>query len=359
MIRLLCAAMLALGGSLIAEADGPTPEEPSAVEQLPQAAIQSAFRALRQDYIHRDRLTFETLNRAALEGLLQDLGTGAELVRRQGPDAATSSPALQGMPLTQHIGWVRPTAWTTAEVKDLTPTLARWRADGVEDVILDLRQPAEPVDFEIATRWLDLFLPAGEFLFRLRQFGGTQAEQASVSREPAAWEAGLLVLVDADTPPQAEVIAAVLRARQRALVIGSPTRGATVLYQTTALTDEWALRFASSEMLLADGSSLFQKGLTPDFNVSQTEIEKQQAERFMLQGRVRELVHENPRQRFNEAALVSGQNPELGSYLRRSLGQDEPENHPPPRDTILQRAVDLLTARDQLKQAAPRIKPAD
>nr|WP_256199930.1 hypothetical protein [Verrucomicrobium spinosum] len=49
------------------------------LDQLPQNGVQSAFQILRRDYIRRDDLTFEELNRAALQGLLERLHFGASL----------------------------------------------------------------------------------------------------------------------------------------------------------------------------------------------------------------------------------------------------------------------------------------
>ncbi len=50
------------------------------VNGLSQSSLQTAFQILRRDYIRHDDLTFEELNRAALEGLLERVKFSAELV---------------------------------------------------------------------------------------------------------------------------------------------------------------------------------------------------------------------------------------------------------------------------------------
>jgi hypothetical protein len=71
----------------------------------------------------------------------------------------------------------------------------------------------------------------------------------------------------------------------------------------------------------------------------------------MAQGRVRELVHEVARERFNEAALVARRNPELEVYLKRSAGEETEDEAQPPTDAVLQRAVDAVQAKETLSRA--------
>jgi hypothetical protein len=66
---------------------------------------------------------------------------------------------------------------------------------------------------------------------------------------------------------------------------------------------------------------------------------------------VKSSIIDKPRPRFNEAALVANTNPELDSYLKRSAGQPLPEDAPRPSDTVLQRAVDLITTRTLFQSA--------
>ena len=62
-------------------------QKASPIDSLDQSALQETFRLLRQNYIQRDQLTLENLNRAALAGLLERLDFGAELVARDAEDA--------------------------------------------------------------------------------------------------------------------------------------------------------------------------------------------------------------------------------------------------------------------------------
>ena len=249
--------------------------------------------------------------------------------------------------LTASTACLRPHALSDKEVSPMREALLKFKGQGVKHVVLDLRSPAAPGEFETAAAMLELFLPKGTLLFKLKQLGAGDA-QPMISRAEPAWTDPLVVLVDNEANNLAETIAAVLRQQKRATLMGSPTRGATVRYETAPIEAGWKLRFARAEVLLPDDSSVFPKGLKPDLAVSLPA--KTKHDLFAMPA-LKSTVFETARPRFNEAALVSGKNPELDDYIRRSGGEVMSYDTESPHDTVLQRAVDSLTAADHLATA--------
>jgi len=319
-------------------------------KDISQAGIQTAFRILQKEYIRSSDLTFDVLNRAALSGLLQRLDFGAELVPRTSEAKSGARTGVQAELLTPQTGYLRPREFTQRETKELEQHLRDFVGKKVGHLILDLRSPSPPGDFDDAADMLSLFVPKGEVLFKMKQMGQTASEVEMNSREPV-WTKPLLVLVDDETNNLGETIAAVLRERKQALLIGAPTRGGAVRYETVPVDADWSLRFARAEVLLEDDSSVFKKGLQPDFAVSMPTSLKRQVYHATDAADVKSSIIDKPRPRFNEAALVANTNPELDSYLKRSAGQALPEDAPKPSDTVLQRAVDLITARTLFQSA--------
>ena len=311
------------------------------VDEVSQAAIQSAFQILRRDYIRREDLTLDQLNRAALHGLLERLSFGAELIKA---DAAALPPESRVVTesLTPHIACLRPSALSDQEVAPMREALLKFKEQGIEHLVLDLRSPAVPGDFETAAAMLELFLPKGLLLFKLKQLGAGDA-QPMLSRRDPAWTGNLVVLIDGETNNLGETVAAVLHQQKRALLVGASTRGGTVRYETVPIESGWKLRFARAEVLLPDDSSVFRKGLKPDLAVT---LDAKQKRDLFAMSAMKPTVFEVARPRFNEAALVSGKNPELDDYIRRSVGEVMTYDVPAPHDSVLQRAVDLLLARD-------------
>jgi len=338
----MAGAALVCAGSVSGEEAGI--EEP----ELTQAGVQAAFQILRQDYIRGNELNFEQLNRAALHGLIEHLGGGAKVVPVAESTASRGEPEVRRAVLAEGIGWVRPTTFAAEEVAEWTAALQKLKGQGCGTVILDLRESGGAGSFEVAAALLEAVVPTGKVLFKLKQAGRGETEVRVSSREPV-WEGQVVVLVGGETGNVGEAVAAVLKHQRRAMVIGERTRGATVRYQTLPLDEQFALQYASAELLLEDGESLFQKGLEPDLVVAMSGEEKEVAMERMTQGRVRELVHEVARERFNEAALVARRNPELEDYLKRSAGEKTDDETRPPTDAVLQRAVDAVQAQETLR----------
>lgn len=325
-------------------------EQAKREQELTQAGVQAAFQILRKDYIRGEELNFEQLNRAALDGLIEHLGGGAKVVPVAETQVVVGEPEARQAVLAEGIGWVRPLTFAAEEVAKWTGALQKLKGQGCRTVVLDLREAVGSGSFEVAAALLETVVPSGQVLFKLKQSGSEETEVRVSSREPV-WEGEVVVLVDGETGNVGETVAAVLQHEQRALVVGEKTRGATVRYQTLPLDAQFALQYASAELLLEDGTSLFQKGLEPDLVVVMDAEEKEAALERMAQGRVRELVHEVARERFNEAALVARRNPELEDYLKRSAGEETEDETLPPMDAVLQRAVDAVQAKETLARA--------
>lgn len=347
MIKRILPSLLLLTCAL--PAAEPPVKNASAIDQISQDAIQSAFQILRRDYIRREDLTLDQLNRAALLGILTRLDFGAELVRAAGQPVAQSGGIASEM-LTPHIAYLRPMSLVPAEVGQMEKALSGFLTQEARQLILDLRSSAAPGELETAASMAELFLPRGELLFKLRQLGGGDA-QLLLSRRDPVWTRPLLVLIDSDSSNVAETLAAVFQQKRRALLIGQTTRGATVRYEEAPLDQGWRLRFARAEVLLADDSSVFKTGVKPQFPVPFDAKVKQDVFRAATTGGMKSHVFEQARERYNERALVTGKNPELDDYIQRSTGVSMPYDRPPPRDKVLQRAVDLIVA-DSIRPAA-------
>lgn len=336
---------LALSSVLAAPDHTPQPEAP----YISQAAIQNAFQILRSEYIRSKELNFEELNRAALTGLLQRLDLGASLVHRQDSQAPTVARGVLSEKLPGGIAYLRPQSFAPEEAASFQAKVRELTDSGLHSLILDLRSPAMPGDFETAAAMLEPFTPNGEVLFKLKQVG-REDSQLFISHTQAVWNHPILVLVDADTCNLGETLAAVLQKRRQALIIGSKTRGATVLYEKRPLDNFWEIRYARAEMLLDDETSLFGQGVKPDFPIDLPIESKRRL--FPQENRppLLDTLIEQPRPRYNEAALVARKNPELEEYIRRSSANSASDTAANPRpsqvhDIVLQRAVDIFITR--------------
>jgi C-terminal processing protease CtpA/Prc len=357
--RLLGSAILA--GATAAATEGPdaadghgpaaVSDTRAAVDQLDQAALQETFHVLRQNYVQRDLLTLTELNRAALEGLLLRLSFGAEIVPVASPesDAAHAQPfSLLSDVVSEGIGYLRPAAFSPEELTTAEGALKKLIEQQARALILDLRCPAGHGEFSVAAGWLDFFFGPDEPLFSVQKPGGVQA-QSFRSKAPVLWKERLVLHIDEESANVAVTIAAVLIEKRKPLVFGSATRGRTMEYHETPISPTHKLRFASSEMVLPDGRSVFRKGLEPSVPVAANRDAKRRIFSSSQTEGMRNFIVDVERPRVNERALVNRTSPELAYHIARGAGRKSEFDEPPLQDRVVQQALDTLVAGDFLK----------
>ena len=250
----------------------------------------------------------------------------------------TQPPApLYGEILGGHIAYLRLGSLVPENLQALEKKIGEF-GKKFDALIVDLRASSRAHDFATAAEFAKRLCPKGKTLFTLRK-AGKQDRSFNSDRDPL-YQGLTVVLVDGETAGGDEAFAGALRFHNKAVLIGQPTAGRAVEYSDFPLPSGKILRVAVSEAVAPDGKSLYPEGLKPDLPVEMSPVEKRQI--FQLSGEkgMGPFVYETERPHFNEAALIAGTNPELESAEQRRARQA----NLPPRDSVLQRAIDLITS---------------
>jgi C-terminal processing protease CtpA/Prc len=248
----------------------------------------------------------------------------------------------------------------------LASELGRWIGQGASGVILDLRSNGMPDDFEGAARLAGLFMPAGTPLFSLRD--ARKDARAFVSMPPEGAAPGipitvpLAILIDHRTEGAAEAFSAALRLHG-AVVFGEATAGRGGVFSELALNDNNALRYLSGEVILPDGSSLWNHPVAPDIDV----VADEKTERITLglieQHNIADVIGEAAqRHRMSEASLVNGEDPEIDASLAAQAAHSGAQPSAlATQDIVLVNALDSLKAIrfSQRADAAPAAGPVN
>lgn len=336
------------------EAAKPAAARPANLEEiidgLSQNSLQEAFRILRSDYIQHDKLTYLEMNRAALQGLLRRLEFGATLLNGAGRAAQNSPFSFHAQTLNRNVAYLRPGKFLEEEIADLDKALVEFNADErLDTLIIDLRSPQRTANFDFAAKFLSRFREGGELLFKITRPGESRPTLFIAENSAEYWDGDILLLIDSETGNVGEIIAEVLRRERKVLIIGEATLGLTVEYRDVPLGDDRYLRYAVAEVLLADDSSLFRKGVTPDLPALTRPEDKHAVFAATETEDLKKFLYDRLRPRMNEAALVAGTDPELDYYLAKSQGKDTPYDKTPLQDRALQQTLDLVTTRDFLE----------
>jgi hypothetical protein len=319
----------------------PAPHPPASrreiVDSLSKEEVEKAIQAIQKSFLDADAADDEGLRRAALEGLLVRLHPGL-LVSQVGtpPDGSDAIPYLSEI-LDAHIGYVRPGVLDKTALDQFDASLKSIAEKKADALILDLRGVSGVGDFETAAEFARRLAPRGKLLFTLQKPSAKQ-ERIFTSNQDPVFDGLVVVLTDSRTSGASEALAATLRVNAGAMIIGADTAGAAVELESFDLGKEVTLQVAVSQVLLPGAGALFPGGLKPDIAISlppdvQARIFQESTEKGVSQ-----FVFETERRRMNEASLVANTNPEIDAATERG------QTSSAPKDTILQRAVDLVTA---------------
>ena len=352
MQRLVLSASLTilLSAAALVEAQVPPPAAaispaPSAapIDALDAADLQQAIPIIKGSYVNPAALGETELNRATLAGLISRLGRGVMLLPARGAAVTPPPTPFYREIIDGHIGYLRPGDLSRAQLQELDTALRGFAGKKVDTIILDLRGSSETSDYGTAAEFAKRFVPKDKPLFTLRGPGGKQV-RAFLSNQDPIYSGFIVLLVDGETVGASEVLAAVLRFYDKAIIIGQTTAGRAVDYSDLPLPSGKMLRVAVAEAILPDQHPRFPEGVQPDLPVSLPAAEKQQIFQQSLTKGMAPFVFETDRPHLNEAALLAGTNPEIeaaqAAQQRRAHGGDKPVLH----DAALQRAVDLVTS---------------
>lgn len=319
-----------------------SPAITSVVDTTDPADLKEAIQLLKSNYIKPEALNEAELSRATFEGVLSRLGNGVVLLPKPPAESTPSAVPFFGEILEGHVSYLRLGDLAGPNLDALDANLKEFGEKKVDAVVIDLRAGGATNDFAAASEFAKRFCPKGQPLFSLRKTAAKQERTFTSDRDPS-FQGLTIILVDADTTGAAEALAGAIRLHDKALLVGQSTAGRAVEYADLKLPSGKILRVAVAEALLPEARHLFPEGLKPDVPVEMPAADKRVVFQQSVEKGMTPFIVENERPHLNEAALISGRNPELEAMeaaQRRGRGNEKNTVH----DPVVQRALDLVTS---------------
>ena len=317
----------------------PAPSLRQEINALDPAQIQKAVETLQSNFLSPTSLDEGSKQRALLEGLIRRLSPGASIsAPSDGHPPAEPYPFLAEI-LDGRAGYLRLGQLDADTLSQVDVALASFTAKKIPAVILDLRAVPHGSAFDAAADFAMRFCPKGKMLFSIRK-PSAKGERMFLSDKDPLFQGILVVLTDFDTSGAAEALAATLRANAGAMIVGSDTSGEAVEFSEFPLGNGRVLRIAVSEVVLPGNRAIFPGGVKPDIAISLTPNVQAEIFQASREKGVSQFVFDTGRVRMSEAALVANTNPEIEG----SPDAQKDKNRQALHDSVLQRAVDLVTA---------------
>ncbi|HEY5769956.1 MAG TPA: S41 family peptidase [Terrimicrobium sp.] len=332
----------------------PSPSPPSRtmrelIDGLKDEDVEKALQTFKELFFDGSKVDDKEMKRATLEGLVKRLSPGAAIVSASTKASPRPQTPFLAEILDSHIAYFRLGALTKDTLAQFDAALASFAQKEIDAVILDLRGVWDAGDYETAAEFARRFCAKGKLLFSIQKPSAKQ-ERIFTSNQDPAFQGVIVILTDSETSGAAEALAGTLRLNAGAMIIGSETTGQAVEFAEAPIGGNAVLRVAVAQVILPNSGMIFPDGVKPDVSIALTREERDQLFRESKEKGVSQYVFDPERRRMNEASLVANLNPEIETV---QAAQRDRGKAPQLRDTVLQRAVDLVTAINFYKEKKP------
>jgi carboxyl-terminal processing protease len=166
-------------------------------------------------------------------------------------------------------GYVRIAEFGKDAPTKLTQAVSALAKTGATQYVVDLRGTATgDIDNGIAAA--RLFVPSGTLAIRQTK---SQRETITAAANDGSISAPVILLVDQGTAAAAEIFAAALNGNSRAELVGERTLGRAARQQLVKLPDGSGLLLSSMRYLTPANAGIHERGLSPDVQVRQPDVE--------------------------------------------------------------------------------------
>ena len=168
-------------------------------------------------------------------------------------------------------GYVRLSLFSDRTDKELRQALDELKDQGMTQLVLDLRGNGGGL-LGSAVDVASEFLSGGPVLFQVEKGGKEETYEAGSGGKFT--DGKLVLLVDGGTASASEIVAGALQDRSRGVLVGEKTYGKGSVQQVFDLSDGSSVHITYAEWLTPNRRQITEVGLTPDFEATITDDDR-------------------------------------------------------------------------------------
>lgn len=168
--------------------------------------------------------------------------------------------------LQDNIGYLKLTQFQEASAQDMVKALDKLKKDGMNALILDLRNDPGGL-LNSAVEVTEHFLPPNKLVVYIKGRKGEKTEYFTEKEKPGYTDIPMVVLVNQGSASASEIVAGALKDWNRAVIVGVQTFGKGSVQSLIPLSDGSGLRLTTAKYYTPKGTSIQNVGITPDIVV--------------------------------------------------------------------------------------------
>ncbi|MDR2036607.1 MAG: S41 family peptidase [Bacteroidales bacterium] len=157
--------------------------------------------------------------------------------------------------LTPEIGYVKVNTFSRTTIKDFTDALIRLKSEGLEKLIIDLRNNSGGI-IDGAIGMSELFLPEGSLIVYTEGNERPRYDYFSKAKNSSFADTELIILINEITASASEIVSGAIQDNDRGTIIGRRSFGKGLVQEQHKLNDGSAIRITVSRYYTPTGRSI-------------------------------------------------------------------------------------------------------
>ena len=236
------------------------------------------------------------------------------------------------------IGYIKLVEFQENTPKDLEEALKKLESQGMEGLILDLRNNPGGL-LEVSIDVSEKFLPKDQVIVSIKSRNPANNSVFKSSGRSTHPNYPLVLLVNEGSASASEIVSGAIQDNKRGIIVGKKTFGKASVQTVVALKDGSAVRLTTAYYLTPSGKIIKNEGIAPDIVVDKEELPARKAESDIferLEESQKPAAKEKAPEKRKPAAVEKGKPAE---EKKIAAAPEEPG-----RDNQLERAIDIIKA---------------
>lgn len=180
--------------------------------------------------------------------------------------------SVESRMIDDYTGYVAITSFKENVSEDFKEAVDELKKKGADRVVIDLRDNGGGL-LDEGIKVADALLDSGNILTYIYREGKTE----KVPADSESIGIPYVVLVNGQTASASEIVTAAVKDNEGGMIVGTKTFGKGIIQSTKRLSDGTALKLTVVEYRSPLGNVIHEKGIKPDYVVSDTEKQLQRA----------------------------------------------------------------------------------
>ena len=167
----------------------------------------------------------------------------------------------------KNIGYISVSIFGQKTYSQFSDAITKLEKKGMDSLIIDLRGNTGGYLYTV-TNMLEMFIDKGNVIYKMQTNNGI-TEYKTITNGKKDYS--IVILIDENSASASEIMAAAMKEKYNAILVGKTTYGKGTVQATKDLSNGTMIKYTIEKWLTPSGESIDGEGIKPDYEITQSE----------------------------------------------------------------------------------------